>query len=1079
METLRILHVEDSEGDFELIRRKIESAGYQVDARRVDTGRDMAEALVERRWDLILASDSMPGIDGFDALNILHEHDEDIPLIVLSGAIGEEATVELMRAGAADYVLKDNLTRLVPAVTREIADAGQRRALRLAEQRLRERERMLTTALRVAHLGSWEQNYRDDTLWWSAEFYAILGQPLAYEPSTDGSYADVAAPEDREQVQQALEAVFQRGESSALEHRIVCADGTVRWVYARLEPELDEEGQLYRLVGTVLDITPRKEAEAALRFQAYLLDTVEQAVIATDLEGQIVYWNSFSEELYGWKSDEVVGRLIHEVTPTEISAVEAIEIWNQLRSGRSWSGEFLVRHRDGHEFWAHVSDSLVRREDGTQVGVIGISYDVTDQRQAQEALRESEANYRTLMEQAADGIVVLDSDFRILDVNGRVCEMFGYEADELIGQLPFDFLHPDELRERLPAVLDPQSMEKLDRGQTVVNERRLRHKDASYIPTEASTRKLEDGRVISIIRDITERKTAEDALRRSERDFRNIFEQANDSIFVFTRLTREILDVNQRACELYGYEQGDFIGRSMTVLAPQLTEQEFDADLSYSLSTRREFEITRYRLDGSPVRVLVSDSAIDFRGQAAVMSIQHDVTSRRELEGQLRHRTFYDLLTELPNRALFQERVGHALVRARQNGAEIAVLMLDLDRFRIINESLGHDLGDRLLVAVSGRLRAVVRAEDTVARIGGDEFAFLLDNIDDHRDAIFVADQIGNLFRQPFELADSEIHVTASIGIVFSADGRLGVGQLLRNVDVATYRAKSDGRAQYEVFDPSMDGSVAGRLRLESDLRGAIERDELEVYFQPIVDLSSEAVIGMEALARWDHPLQGRVPPAAFVPLAEESGLIRALGQRVLTRACQQWRDWHERYTPDRPLVLNVNLSANEFQHPEIVRDIANVLESTGLDPDLLQLEITETVIMADVTATNLTLRQLKDLGVRLAVDDFGTGYSSLAYLKRFPVDALKIDKSFIAGLGKDPEDTAIVRSIISLTSTLGLDVTAEGVETLEAVERLREMACGTVQGYFFCEPLPVESIEGLWANELRLDSDWRPLVAD
>lgn len=1194
IQAFRILHIEDSERDSELIARSIERAGYQVEIRRVDTADAMRNALTELPWDVVLTDYSIPGFNSFQALRIVQDHDEDLPLIVVSGTVGEETAVELMRAGATDYVMKDNLPRLIPAIVREVRDAGHRRARRVAEQRLQQRERMLTAAQRVARLGSWERNYREHTLWWSEEFYAVVGRPLDYQPSTAGSFADLAVPDDREQVGHALAAALDRGELQVLEHRILRADGSVRWVHTRLEPELDEAGRPLRLVSTVYDITERKNVEAELRFQARLLDTVEQAVIATDLDGRIIYWNAFAEAMYGWAAREAIGRLVFDVTPTDISEAQALDVWAHLERGESWAGEFLAQRRDGEKFWAYVSDSPITDEAGRLIGTIGVSFDITEQIAAREALKESEAHYRTLMEQASDGIVaangdlrfiaantracemfgyseaeflqlgfydflhpeeiaesplrldevergatvlnerqlrrkdgtylpaetstkmlddgrlqviirditerkeaeaalreseanyrilteqasdgivVLDENLRVVDVNSRICEMFGYEHEELIGVEPFDFLHPDEAHGVPAAILGADSIEDLQNGRTVVNERRLRHKDGSYVATETSTKMLDDGRVLSLIRDITERKQAEEALRRSERDFRSLFESASDSIIVFSRETRQVLDVNRRACKLYGIERADFIGTSLGDLTPDVSEQRLVADIDHSLAVKRDFEMRGYRSDGSPIEILVSASEITFQGQPAVMSIQHDITERRTLERQLRRRTFYDALTDLPNRTLFQNRVEHAVDRALRNDRKIAVLMLDLDRFQVVNESLGHETGDRLLAAVAERLRQIVRVEDTVARMGGDEFAILLDGIDDHREATLSAERINNMLQDPFGLDGHEIYITASIGLVFSDADRDSTNLLLRNADVATHSAKARGRARYEIYDPTMDASAVERLRLESDLRRAIARDELEVHYQPIVSVASGIVCGMEALVRWNHPVQGRIPPAAFIPLAEDTGLIRDLGHRVLREACQRWRRWHDRYAPAESIVLSVNLSAREFQHPDLVQDIASVLELSGLDPDLLQLEITESVIMADVAATDTKLRQLREIGVRLAIDDFGTGYSSLSYLKRFDVDTLKIDKSFIDGLGEDPEDTAIVQAIMSLAGALNLNVTAEGVESDIAVEQLSGLNCPQAQGYFYAEPLPASRLEDLWSSGLRIDTDWR-----
>ncbi|MEZ4573163.1 MAG: PAS domain S-box protein [Thermomicrobiales bacterium] len=919
MQDLRILQVEDSERDAELVLRAIESGGIRPDSRRVDTPETMTRALQEQPWDVILVDCTMPRFDCFRALDVLKAHGEDIPLILVSGTVGEQSAVALMKAGVADYVMKSNLSRLVPAIVREVTDAGHRRARRAAELRLQERERMLTTAQRVAHLGSWERDYRANTLWWSEEFYRIIGRPLDYQPSTDGSYADAALPEDFDAVAAAIAAAREKGEPSALEHRIVRADGSVRWVLTRLEPEFDDRGAVHRLVGTVLDITERKEADEAIRFQAHLLDTVEQAIIATDLEGRITYWNKFAESLYGWSADEVLGQLIFEVTPSHLSADRAEQIWDQLRRGRSWAGEFLVQRRSGDTFWVYVSDTPIYSAAGNHIGTIGISFDITERKRAETALRESEEKYRTLLEQAADGIVVADSRRSVITVNTRACEMFGYDVDEFLGRDLYEFFDPVDF------AANPPQVESVQSGLIVTNERSLRRKDGSYVPTETSTKRLDDGRIQVIIRDITERKQAEEALRQSEREYRNLFESANDAVIIYDAESEEVLDVNVRASEMYGLSAEELIGMHLRDLIGDDPMDDLQRGTAGADGVQG-VEAIRGSAGSGRMNLLINASAVEFRGQQVILSIHRDVTAQKRLEEQLAHQALHDTLTGLANRALFRDRLEHALARARVDEEDVAVLMLDVDRFKVINESLGHVVGDRLLVAVSERLQEAARAEDTVARPGGDEFTILMEGVTSLREVTLVAERISNFMTEPLTLDGHDVVVTASIGIVLSTGGRGTADELLRNADIAMYQAKDGDRGGYVVFDPSMNATMLERLRLEADLRQAITRDELRVYFQPTISLGTGRVIGMEALVRWMHPTRGLLGPGSFIPLAEEAGLIRPLGRWVLAHACSQLRSWQANPARTDGLVLNVNLSAQEFQHPDLVSDIGNVL---------------------------------------------------------------------------------------------------------------------------------------------------------
>ena len=446
------------------------------------------------------------------------------------------------------------------------------------------------------------------------------------------------------------------------------------------------------------------------------------------------------------------------------------------------------------------------------------------------------------------------------------------------------------------------------------------------------------------------------------------------------------------------------------------------------------------------------------------VGIVQDVTERRMLEAELQHRAFHDSLTGLPNRALFLDRLGRVLARAGRSGRSCAVLFFDLDKFKEVNDTLGHDAGDRLLVAVAERLRVGLRGVDTLARLGGDEFAALLDEVAEAGEAAEVAGRLAQLLGEPL-LVDGQVYrVAASIGIVLSTPEHARPDDLLRDADIAMYRAKADGGAGYALFDPTMQAQLLARLALERDLEGALERGEFCLHFQPIVDLDTGRMAEVEALVRWQHPERGLVPPDTFIPVAEEMGVILPLGRWVLGQACQQARRWHDR---GHALVVSVNLSAREFQQRDLVASIAAILGDADLAPEYLRLEITERLAMRDAPATAATLAALRRLGVQVAIDDFGTGYSSLAYLKRFPVDVLKIDRVFVAGLDTNAEDVAIVRAMVSLARTLGLAVTAEGVETAAQAAQLRALGATHAQGYFFSRPLDPAAIVALLELDL------------
>lgn len=444
-----------------------------------------------------------------------------------------------------------------------------------------------------------------------------------------------------------------------------------------------------------------------------------------------------------------------------------------------------------------------------------------------------------------------------------------------------------------------------------------------------------------------------------------------------------------------------------------------------------------------------------------IVVTSRDITERKQLEERLARQAFYDPLTQLPNRALFMERLEQALADAAERGGRVAVCFVDLDGFKVINDSLGHGVGDELLTAVARRLASCVDPGDIVARFGGDEFTILVENAGQPARAVHTAERVIHALRRPFPLADREVTVGASAGIAFSPPGgrRIQAEDLVREADTALYAAKEAGKGRAVIFQPQMKAQVVRRLSLESDLRRAIDHGELVLYYQPEVELLTGQIVGMEALVRWQHPQLGLILPEDFIPLAEESGMIVMLGEWVLETACRQAHLWQRQRGGIEPLVMSVNLSARQFHQADLAKQVARILRRTGLQPSNLKLEITESVLMREERRAVQTLAHLKGLGLRLAIDDFGTGYSSLSYLRQFTVDTLKIDRSFLTGLEHDDRKAAIVQAITTLAHALGMDVTIEGVETAEQMARARALCCDRGQGFYFSPPLSSEDL--------------------
>ena len=453
-----------------------------------------------------------------------------------------------------------------------------------------------------------------------------------------------------------------------------------------------------------------------------------------------------------------------------------------------------------------------------------------------------------------------------------------------------------------------------------------------------------------------------------------------------------------------------------------------------------------------------------------------DITERRAFEDQLKTLAFRDPMTKLANRALFIDRLEHALTGAGARGQSVGVMFLDLDNFKLVNDSLGHGSGDLLLVSVAQRLKSAVRAGDTVARFGGDEFTILLGNVESEAAAMEAVSRVEAGLKAPFIIAGRELFVTASIGVAMSVDNSGEPETLVRNADLAMYRAKLNGKARHETFDGSMDAGALARIELETDLRHALDRHEFRVYYQPIVALDDRRVTGVEALLRWMHPIRGLVQPDDFIPVAEDTGLIVPIGRWVIEEACRQAASWNLELA-GAPITMSVNLSARQFQHPGLLEDIAGALREARLEPAALTLEITEGVVMKDPAAAAAKLHEMKALGVRIAVDDFGTGYSSLAYLKDFPVDSLKIDRSFTSGVDANGDDAAIVRSIVALGHALRLSVTAEGIETTAQLAELRTLDCDRGQGYLFARPIPAGELTPILLDRSVAEAH-PPLVA-
>jgi diguanylate cyclase (GGDEF)-like protein/PAS domain S-box-containing protein len=674
-------------------------------------------------------------------------------------------------------------------------------------------------------------------------------------------------------------------------------------------------------------------------------------------------------------------------------------------------------------------------------------------------LSEREERHRITVDEMGDAVVVLDATGELREVTSRWTDMLGWSVADSVGKSFAAFAHPDELgmlRDVFEQAIVSSRMAALTtRGLCA---------DGSYRWLEVEITNLVHVPLIEgllcVVRDVEERLSAAGRLRRAEERFRVAFAAAPIGMTVTAHGV--LLEVNEAFAAMLGYTSSELVGvpvAELTVPEDHRIVMAGLAQLGAGEKATHSGEQRYVHRTGRVVLGSVSLSMVHDRDDGALVIGQiEDITERREIEGRMHWAARHDDVTGLYNRAYFMERLGESL-STLVAGCRLAVVFLDLDRFKLVNDSLGHGSGDDLLRVVARRLVATMRATDVVARFGGDEFTILLDPAPSEEQVILLAERLADELAKPIPLATGDVYVTASLGVAFADRAGLSGEHLIRDADAAMYRAKERGRNRIERFDEETHASVVRNLRTGNDLHRALERHEFEVHYQPVWSIRNQQVVGFEALVRWRHPERGLVLPGDFIGLAEDTGLIVPIGAQVLESALQQLARWQEEFDY-AALTMAVNLSARQLGSPNLVETLRGALHRASVDPGKVWLEITESALMTDVKASELTLRALRALGVRLSVDDFGTGYSSLTYLKRFPVEGLKIDRSFVDGLGTDEEDGTIVEAVVRLGLALGLKVVAEGVENVVQLDYLATTGCDYGQGHLVSPPVPADELE-------------------
>jgi diguanylate cyclase (GGDEF)-like protein/PAS domain S-box-containing protein len=931
---LKILMLEDELADAELATLALRKAGIAFSSLRVDTRDAFVAALEGFHPDIILADYRLPTFDGLAALNIAVERAPDVPFVFVSGAMGEEFAIETLHRGAADYVLKNHLSKLAPAVIRAMEEAAERNLRRKLAAIVESSEDAIFGKTPDGRVTTWNPGAEKMFGYSAAE---IVGKSL-----------DVLAPPGGEQTIAELLAVVAGGKSVA-HYEISCRakDGRSIEVSLSLSPIRDSSGTISGISAIARDITERKAAEAALlrlnrevqdsegRLRT-LVQTIPDLIWLKDIEGIYLSCNPQFERFFGAPEAEIVGKTDYDFVDKELADSFRENDGKAMAAGKPTSNEEWVTFADnGYRALLETTKTPMRDHTGKPIGVLGIARDITERHKNEEQLRIAATAF-----EAQEGIVITNADKVILQTNRAFSSITGYALDEVVGKTPH-FLQSG------------------------------RHDMAYY-------------------------KAMWDQIHR------------------------------------VGSWQGEIWDR-------RKNGEIYPEWLNITAVKNNLGEITHY-----------VGTFIDF-------------TARKAAEKEIEHLAFFDLLTQLPNRRLLMDRLQQALAGSSRSRRRGALLFIDLDNFKMLNDTRGHDVGDQLLIKVADLLATCVREGDTISRLGGDEFVVMLEDLSENpQEAAAQTKALGEkilaTLGRHYALAGHEHHSTSSIGATLFGGSENSVEEVIKQADIAMYQAKSAGRNTLRFFDPDMQAVLTVRANLEAALRQGILQQQFVLYYQPQVD-GVRGIIGAEALIRWQHPERGMVSPAQFIPLAEETGLILPIGQWVLEEACAQLKAWA--VDPGtRDLRLAINVSAQQFRQENYVDQVVLALERSGAPAARLKLELTESLVLDDIEGTIKKMHALKQLGVGFSMDDFGTGYSSLSYLTRLPLDQVKIDQSFVRNLPDNSNDAAIVQTIITMARSLGLAVIAEGVETEAQRQFLERHGCPIYQGYLFSKPVALAAFE-------------------
>jgi diguanylate cyclase (GGDEF)-like protein/PAS domain S-box-containing protein len=892
-------------------------------------------------------------------------------------------------------------------------------------------------------------------------FCAMIG--CGREDLEGRSFRAITHPEDLARDEEHLRLIRAgREPPGTVDKRYLRRDGSEVWVRRSTAVLRDPSGEARFVIGAYIDLTEQRGKDRSLgKLNAFLTAIVENAPVAiytTDEEGVVNFWNPAAERIFGYTREQAIGKPVPFVPDSRREEARAMQ-------GRAMAGEVLdavqfegVR-ADGAPIAIRGAMAPLRDEDDRPSGMLVACVDVTEARRAASELESHLHFTRALIDAIPSPVYFKDREGRYQVHNRAWGELFGGGVNWL-GKTVFDMYDAGiaaQHHERDRALIErPSSATYEVLMPTASGEKRqMLYNKVSFVD-----RRGEVAGLIGVVTDVTRYKETEQALEASEARFRVLTESSLDLISVIDG-DGTLLYQSGALRNLLGYDPADTIGKNVFELIHRDDLGVVRVAFGRIVETRQSSEPLELRFrhrDGAwrTFEALGTNCLANPHIRGVVFN-SRDVTDRKVIQQRIQHLAYHDNLTGLPNRSLLQDRLARSIARAERAGRKVAVLFIDLDNFKNINDALGHDVGDELLRHVSRRLSECVRIEDTIARQGGDEFIVLLDNLDDNRGASVVAQKILNSLRQPFQMGGTEQHVSGSVGIaLYPEDGR-DAQTLMKNADTAMFHGKGLGKNTYQYFTSQMNIAVKRRMTLESALRRAVMQKDFVLHYQPQINLETGEIIAVEALVRWKTEDSGTVMPGDFIPLAEETGLINEIGEWVLREGCRQAKEWEGMGLPRRRMAIN--LSARQFGDRAFLDMVTRVLADTGLDPACLELEITESQVMRQTDGMIMLLNRLSEMGVHLAIDDFGTGYSSLSYLKRLPIQKLKIDQSFIRDITVDPNDTAIVVAIINMARSLDLETIAEGVETAGQLALLRSKGCRIGQGFLFSPPVRAEAI--------------------